>query len=139
MNRFEPNAQPRLQCGFALVTAIFLLLVLAALGAFMLTFSSTQHQDSAMDVQGSRTYWAAKGGIQWAVSRLQPPATACPAPSSTLTLDGFTVTVNCASNPYAEGTDTKTIFWVESTASPQGSSVGNLGYTERVLSAFIEF
>jgi len=128
----------RPQCGFALASAIFLLVILAALGAFMLTFSNTQQLTSAQDIQGSRAYWAAKGGIQWAVSRLQPPATACPAASTFLTLDGFTVTVTCNANTYTEGTDSKTIYWVESKAI-SGGAVGGVGYTERVLNAFVEF
>lgn len=127
-----------LQSGFAIVSAIFLLVILAALGAFMLTFSNTQQLTSAQDIQGSRAYWAAKGGIQWAVSRLQPPATACPAASTSLTLDGFTVTVTCNAYTYTEGTASKTIYWVESTATG-GGVVGSLGYTERQVEAFVEF
>lgn len=133
------SGQPRwTQCGFAIVSAIFLLVILAALGAFMLNFSNTQQLTSAQDVQGSRAYWAAKGGVQWAISRLQPPATACPAASSALTLDGFTVIVSCNANTYTEGTDSRTVYWIESTASG-GGVVGNIGYVERVVSAFVEF
>ena len=126
------------QRGFAIVAGIFLLVIMAALGAFMLTFSNTQQLTSAQDVQGSRTYWAAKAGIQWAASKLQPPAVACPAASSTLSLDGFTVTVTCTANTYTEGTDTKIIYWVESKAT-SGGAVGSLGYTERSLNALMEF
>lgn len=123
--------------GFALVSAIFLLVILAALGAFMLTFSNTQHMTSAQDIQGSRAYWAAKGGIQWAADRIKA-ASACPASPTLLTLDGSSVSVTCAQNTYLEGTDNKIVYWVESTAT-SGGSVGNIGYTERVISAFIEF
>lgn len=133
------NMRPlRPQSGFALVSAIFLLVILAALGAFMLTFSNTQHLTSAQDIQGSRAYWAAKAGVQWAVSRLQPPATACPAASTTLTLDGFAVTVTCNANTYTEGAASKTIYWVQSTATG-GGSVGGIGYAERQINAFVEF
>lgn len=128
----------RTQRGVAIVVAIFLLMLFAALGAFMLTFSSTQHLTSAQDVQGSRTYWAAKAGIQWEAAKLQPPAVACPASPTTLTLDGFTVTVTCTSNTYTEGTDSKTIYWVQSIATG-GGAVGSIGYTERAVNAFIEF
>ena len=120
------------------MAAIFLLVVLAALGAFMLTFSNTQQMTSAQDVQGSRAYWAAKAGIQWAAAKLQPPAVACPAPSTTFVLDGLTVTVSCKSNAYTEGADNKIIYWVESTAVT-GGNVGSIGYIERSLNALIEF
>ena len=56
----------RQHAGFAIVSAIFLLVALALLGAYMVSFSNTQHITSAQDVQGSRAYWAAKGGLQWA-------------------------------------------------------------------------
>ena len=46
--------------GFAAIAAVFLVLVLAALGAFMVSFSNTQQLNSARDVQGSRAYWAAR-------------------------------------------------------------------------------
>lgn len=54
------------QRGFSLVSAIFLLVVLAALGAAMVTFSTSQHQSLSMDVMGSRAYQAANAGIEWA-------------------------------------------------------------------------
>lgn len=127
----------RNQRGFAIVAAIFLLVILSALGAFMLTFSTTQHLTSAQDVQGSRAYWAAKAGTQWAVAKLQPPAVTC-FPATTFILDGFTVVVTCTSNAYTEGTDNKIIYWVESTVTG-GGAAGSVAYTERVLNAFVEF
>jgi len=45
--------------GFAIVSAIFLLVVLAALGAFMVTFSTTQHTAAATDLEGTHAYQAA--------------------------------------------------------------------------------
>lgn len=134
------------QGGFAIVSAIFLLVVLAALGAFMLTLSTTQQLTSAQDLQGSRAYWATKAGIQWAASGIKAAA-ACPASPTTFTLDGYSVTVTCAANTYVEGADdpltaqdesSKTIYWVSSTAMT-GGSAGGIAYTERVLNAYIEF
>jgi len=59
-----------MQSGFLLVTAIFLLVVLAALGAFILTISGTQQTSSALDVQGARAYQAARAGIESASDQL---------------------------------------------------------------------
>jgi len=66
------------QSGFLLVTAIFLLVILAALGAFILTISGTQQTSSALDVQGSRAYQAARAGIDWASYQLLISAGAGP-------------------------------------------------------------
>lgn len=136
MNTLRARSLLRTQQGFAIVAAIFLLVTLSALGAFMLNFSNTQHLTSAQDIQGSRAYWAAKAGVQWAAANIQPAA-ACPA-AATLTLDGFAVAVTCTSNTYTEGSDTRIIYWVQSTATSAGS-VGSIGYSERAINSFIEF
>ena len=51
--------------GFALPSAIFLLVVLAALGAFLLRISTSQQIGAALDVQGARAFQAARAGIEW--------------------------------------------------------------------------
>jgi MSHA biogenesis protein MshP len=143
------------QTGFALPSAIFLLVILALLGAFMLTLSNTQHLTSAQDVQGVRAYRAARMGLEWMAANLcgaatgcTSPLTACPAASTTLDVnpDQFTVVVTCVRN--TAGTDYKEagptgdvvrhIYWVTSTAT-SGGTVGSLGYVERSLNAFVEF
>lgn len=127
------------QGGFSTVAAIFLLVILAALGGYMVTFSNTQHITSAADLQGSRAYWAARAGIEWAAFQLQASATACPAASSSFTLEGFTVTVACEGNAYTEGGSTRRVFRLTSTAAPAGPTVGSLAYVERSIHAFVEF
>lgn len=52
--------------GFALPSAIFLLVILAALGAFIATISTSQQMGSALDIQGERAYQAAYAGMEWA-------------------------------------------------------------------------
>lgn len=59
------NRVPRTESGFVLPTAIFLLVVLAALATYMVSLSRTSHISSALDVQGTRTYLAARAGIEW--------------------------------------------------------------------------
>lgn len=55
----------RFQRGFTLAAGVFLLVVLAALGAFVLQISTAQHVGAAYDIQGSRAYQAARAGIEW--------------------------------------------------------------------------
>jgi MSHA biogenesis protein MshP len=57
--------------GFAIVTAIFILVVLAALGAFILNVFTNQQIGSALDVQGVRAYQAARAGIEWGLFKVQ--------------------------------------------------------------------
>ena len=124
--------------GFSLPTAIFLLVILALLGAFMVSLSTTQNAMSAQDVQGSRAYHAARAGMEWALYNLKLPATACPASPTTLTIDSFTVTVTCSLTTHDEGGTTKYIFYVASTANI-GGAIGTVGRIERMVSSFVEF
>ena len=55
----------KLMRGFAIVSAIFILVVLGALGAFIVNVSTNQQIGSALDVQGVRAYHAARAGIEW--------------------------------------------------------------------------
>ena len=124
----------RPQGGFAAIAAIFLVVVLAALGGFMLTFSNTQQLTSAQDVQGSRAYWAARAGLEWGIASA---AAACPASPTTLTVDTFTVLITCTLQAYAEAGATVNILQFTSVASSAGA-VGSVGFIERSLSASIE-
>ena len=124
--------------GFAIISAIFLLVVLAALGAFMLSVSNTQHLTSAQDVQGSRAYWAARGGLEWAISTVQTNSAACPAAGvAPATLDGFTITITCTRRTYTEGSNPVVIFSLESQANTN-APIGSAGYVERSVTAAIE-
>lgn len=122
-----------LQRGFAAIAAIFLVVVLAALGAFMVTFSDTQHLTSAQDVQGSRAYWAARAGVEWGIAST---VSACSALPTSLAIDGFTVTVTCAQSTYSDS-DTVNMFSITSVAYATGTSVGSVGYIERSVSASV--
>lgn len=133
----------RLQAGFSIVSAIFLLVILAAMGAMIMTFTTVQHATSAQDVQSARAYQAARAGIEWGLYQLLRQATpACAAttqfsPSAAPTLGGelapFTVTVTCtATGPVNEGGVTTSIYTLESTAK-FGTEPGELGFVERRL------
>lgn len=112
--------------GFAIVSAIFILVVLAALGAFMLSVSSSQQIASALDVQGARAYQAARVGIEWGLYR-QLQASSCSASTSFVpaaaTLSGFTITVTCAATADPGGAGGPTVYSLTSTACNQPDGV----------------
>jgi len=137
----------KIQQGFSLVSAIFLLVVIAMLGTFAVTLSTTQHQSAAMDVMGSRAYQAARAGIEWAayhVANSQSNAVAavpqCAATNlGTLggTLSPFTVTVNCSAASHVEGASTIWIYDVSAVACTDTvcpSTAPGPNYIERVIS-----
>lgn len=123
------------QRGFAAVAAIFLVVVLAALGSYMVAFSNTQQFTSAQDAQGSRAYWAARAGLEWGVS-VGASTSACPAASTALTIQGYSVAVACSSTAYTEGSATANILRFTSVASL--GVAGNPGYIERSVSGSLE-
>lgn len=108
----------RAERGFSIVAAVFILVVMAGLGAFIVSTSSSQQMGLALDVLGSRARQAARTGIDWATYQVvKLPgggfAAACeaanfaaPSAPSVLTalpgLEGFRVEVTCGSEGYTE-------------------------------------
>ena len=124
--------------GFAAVAALFVLVVLATLGAFMVSISSSQQFNAAKDIQGSRAYWAARAGLEWAIGSLAAAPSACPTPPVPFTVEGFSVAVTCSRASYDEGGATRVIYTLGSRASA-GGAAGDTGYVERSVSASVEF
>jgi MSHA biogenesis protein MshP len=120
--------------GFAAVAAIFLVVGLASLGAFMLTMSNTQQLTSAQDVQGTRAYWAARAGLEWGISSANAAST-CPT-STTLIVDGFSVAVTCSLTAVTEAGSAVKLVQLSSVATT--GAIGAVGYIERSVSAALE-
>jgi len=139
--------------GFSLITAIFLLVVLASLGAFMVIFTGLQQNTIQADVLGARAYYAARAGVEWGLYRaLDPDNTIAPGAAGFVTcaqasgtinsmggsLSPFTVVVNCsatAPDP-TEGGKTLRVFQITVTACNNPSCPAAsppAGYVERQI------
>ncbi|MFZ2725191.1 MAG: PilX N-terminal domain-containing pilus assembly protein [Methylococcaceae bacterium] len=129
-----------IQRGFSLMSAIFLLVVISALGLFAVTVSTSQQQNAANDVLGSRAYQAAKAGLEAAVYQLSKGGATCATlvtpvmPSGQLS--GFTITLTCNSTAYTDGT-TGFVYQVTSTAKTTGGVVASPYYVERQVSMML--
>jgi len=131
------------QRGVGLVTAIFLLVVIAGLAAAMVTVFTAQQAGSQLDQQGTRAYQAARAGIEWGLFRARQ-ADSCVASSTfalpaASNLGAFTVTVRCTP-PGPRGDVATTIRVITATAcnQPVGGTCGdnpgnNLDYVQRVI------
>ena len=124
--------------GFATIVALFLLVVLAALGAFMVSISTSQQVGSAQDIQGTRAYWAARAGLEWGIGSLTASPGACPTPPAPFTVEGFTLSVSCSSASFDEGGTPRVVYSLTSRAS-LGGAAGSLAFVERSVSAAVEF
>jgi MSHA biogenesis protein MshP len=123
--------------GFALVSAIFVLVVLALLGAMMVALSTTQHVGQVRDLLGSRAYFAARAGIEWGVfaalrNNACAPSTTLPALAGSAA--GFVVVVTCsASGPFDEGGTPVRVYQLTATAT--SGAAGAPDQVERQLQA----
>jgi MSHA biogenesis protein MshP len=135
MSAMRPDHRQR---GFSIVSAIFLLVVLSALGAFMLTFSNVQQMTSAQDVQGSRAYQAARAGIEWGAYQILQNSGSC-AGSATVPLGGnlasFTLVVSYSNSSTTEAGSPVNICQLTATATT--GTVGSTTYIERQVQATI--
>ncbi len=83
--------------GFAIVSAIFVLVVLALMAAFIVHVSTHQQVGHSADLRGVRAYQAARAGVEWGLHN-HLRNLACAASSSFApggNLAEFTVTVTC--------------------------------------------
>jgi MSHA biogenesis protein MshP len=100
------------QGGFSLVSAIFLLVVLAALGAYAVRLATLQQQSVTAGLRAAQAFEAAKAGVAWAAYRALNVGT-CASESLTLTegaTAGFRVSVQCTQSTHVEGTATVRVF-----------------------------
>lgn len=137
--------------GFSLISAIFLLVVLSALGAYMVIFAGQQQTTIQSDVMGVRAYYAARAGADWAIYRaLDPDNTIAPGapptfaacPNGNITtlggsLSPFRVEVTCndVGYTYDEAGRTVHVYEITSTACNHTSCTAVVsppnGYVER--------
>lgn len=134
---------PHAAAGFVLPSAIFLLVILAALAAYMVSLSRTSHISSALDVHGVRAYQAARAGVEWAAWQVIDPQGLQPSPAPcfasprvvtlTGTLAGFTVNVTCTQTLAVDGADTIAVYQVTSTAT--AGAPGSVDFVLREVQA----
>lgn len=108
------------QRGFGIISAIFILVVLGGLAAFVVGISNSQHVGSAQDLQGVRALQAARAGIEWGLFQVKVAGSGCPAaitelpiPATATSLAGISVTVTCTSG------GSPTVFRLTATACTQ--------------------
>ena len=115
-DRWKDGRLACLQGGFSLPTAIFLLVTLAMLGAFVVSVTGFQQKSSQLDLQGARALQAARGGVEWGAyqvlrgANVPPVVPGCFAATNLsfagTSMSGFTTTVTCTRTTHSELTAT---------------------------------
>ena len=121
--------------GFALVAAVFVLLILAALSAFAFQVGSNQQQTATFDLLIARAQAAAESGIEYGANRALRASQCLPTTSLTLAaagLSGFRVTVTCSASPHQVGATTYHAYVLQSVA--QRGTYGSADFVARTLS-----
>jgi MSHA biogenesis protein MshP len=149
---------PETQKGFSLVAAIFLLVVLALLGALIASVTGMQQASGQLDLLGVRAYHSARAGMEWGASQVLDPNNtlnpascspavmpSCPVAASPAlggSLAGFTVTVTCSQTAdTTEGNRNVRVFQIVASAcnQPSGGACPNpapaTGYVDRQMQA----
>jgi MSHA biogenesis protein MshP len=160
-SKYTSTMSRKAQSGFSLVAAIFLLVVLALLGALIASVTGMQQASGQLDLLGVRAYHSARVGMEWGAREVLDPThslnsgscaqmtdlvmPSCPvaaAPALGGSLSGFTVTVTCTQTAdTTEGNRKVRVFQVVASAcnQPSGGICPNpapsSGYVDRQLQA----
>lgn len=135
------------QTGFALPAALFLLVVLAGLSAWLVRSTQITLAQGNLELLGARAYQAAQAGLESGIYAVLTTGTCTPGPISGLAGDlaDFTASVSCTPYTADEGGQTITLFTLSSVAcnQPVGGSCPNPSpslpeYAERHVTATVE-
>jgi MSHA biogenesis protein MshP len=149
MRSTSATSPERRAAGFTLVSVLFIIVVLAALGAAIASVSTRQHLGSAAEVDSARALQAARAGLEWAAFQvLRNPAPPAAAPScfgtASFTVSGltnYTITVSCSQTAGTDGSTALAFYQLTATAcnAPSSGACPNTGanpsntYVERQL------
>jgi MSHA biogenesis protein MshP len=131
------------QSGFALIPALFLIVVLGVLAVVAIRVGTGQQQAVTMSLLQARALSAAQTGIEWGAYKafggncIASGTCSCVA-STTLTLTeaalkGFSVIVTCAAVTFSTGAATLNKSYVLNSAATSGL-YGQPGYVRRIIS-----
>jgi len=122
------------QCGFSLITTLFLLVVISAMAAYMVNLSVTQHTSGALAAQMSRALYATYSGLEWTAYEIRTNPGACPPVPSVFNAEGFLISLTaCTRNLITEAGANYALYDVTVEAS-QGA-FGDPSFVSRSLRA----
>jgi len=136
----------RRERGFALPAALFLLVVLGGLSAWLMRTTQLSLGQDALELESERAYQAAQAGLEAGLYELSVNSN-CASQNIAFTgnLTRFTASVSCSATTFDEGGTTHTLYQVTSVAcnQPDAGACPNaaptlLEYSERHLRVVVE-
>lgn len=126
------NDPSRRQRGLSLITAIFIVVVLALIALFAVRSLGSQQAQNNQALIGLRAEYAARAGLQWGAAQALPPIGSC-AGASNLVIEGVAVTVTCLQTNVTEASVTYQVFAIGALAV--SGVLGEPEYAQRSLTA----
>jgi MSHA biogenesis protein MshP len=126
----------RRQRGASLVTAIFLITIVAALAALGVQLGTTQRQAANFGALGDRAYAAAQSGLEWGAYRALTANACAAATTFNLTeasLNGFRLQVRCRASALQNDCPGPQYRVYDITSFAQWRTFGNAEYVSRQL------
>ncbi|HEX9585158.1 MAG TPA: pilus assembly PilX N-terminal domain-containing protein [Gammaproteobacteria bacterium] len=142
MTRRIPPRHPG-ERGFALVAAIFIVVILALLGIMIVTIGGMERATATTSMRGTQAYFAARTGMEWGIfgALNNTVATCGGAPSTPTTntfnlavpgLDNYSVSVLCRYTEHREGGPPNIkVFVITSTATSR--TFGDIDFVSRII------
>jgi MSHA biogenesis protein MshP len=127
-------ASPQRWRGFALVPALFLIVVVGLLAVVAVRVTTAQQDTVILALQQARALSAARAGVDWAAyNALHGSCAGGTLNLSAASLAGYTVVVTCTATAYTDGSGSYQSYLIGATAS-----FGNYGtpdFVQRVVHA----
>jgi len=135
--------KPHTQSGIVLVSAIFIVVVMALLLSFGLSLVRSHSTNILSSHQGVRAFYAARAGLARGLWSLKHKAPNCDAfPLTALQLQGdlrdFTVNVACTLTTYRIDGKPVHIIAIKAVSALRGSAANEAGYASREASALVK-
>jgi len=131
------------QTGFALVAAMFVMIIIALVVLAMMRLAGNQHGTNSLAIQQARAYQAARAGLDWGIAQAAPPVGA-PSCAANVAVDlagsnlsEFVVAVTCNVSNYSENGTAVNIYRLTATAQ-NGLPGSRPDYAFRALNAVVE-
>jgi len=131
------NLRSRLR-GSALITAMFLMVVLLGIGVAMMNLTTVEHDTASKSLLSTKVYYGAKAGLDWGIQQAVA-AGSCAGSSGPFSLSGgslagVNVTVTCLESKQGAATG-QSVFYITSKATT--GAAGALSYAERHMEATV--